>query len=379
MIPGISYPDTLIPLDIDIDPLIDKQSILSTFDISNDGHQVLHLTESILKPSVLKILNDRNINIDKIDVWRWHLTKTQTVAPHTDGNYKDRTARQVGLNWSLAEDGSTVDFYDTTNGSYKFEDLVTRSHATWRFPEGTEPMIQWNNRYPSLINTQVPHNVAGPVGNFRYSMTIKIKGNPTFLEVADRLWDLRLDTDCWKAPINDEEWEIIKNEVIDIEKIEGIVPTHTTSISSYKLPTEHAHKIKEIINIRTKRKLKSLRIFKMKPRCKSGLHIDYDQWMKIFPRYALNIPLYGCEDSFIEFHRNTGEQVADSNEESGAGGYFYPKDYTKVFYNSTLNMLTPTLVRIDVPHTVDNFSDHERKILSIRFFEEVGDLPSNII
>jgi hypothetical protein len=240
-------------------------------------------------------------------------------------------------------------------------------------------MIQWNNRYPSLINTQVPHKVAGPVGNFRYSITIKIKGNPTFLEVADRLWDLRLDTDCWRAPINDEEWEIIKNEVTDIEKIEGVVPVRTTDISSYKLPTEYAHKIKEILNIRTKRKLKSLRIFKMKPRCKTGMHVDYDQWLKIVPRYALNIPLYGCEDSLVKFHRNTGEQAIGSNEESGTGGYVYPKDYTKVFYSSSLNMLTPTLIRIDVPHSVDNFSDHERKILSIRFFEEVGDLPSNII
>jgi len=56
MIPGISYPEVLIPLDIDNDPLIDKQSILSTFDINNNGHQVLHLTESILKPSVLNML-----------------------------------------------------------------------------------------------------------------------------------------------------------------------------------------------------------------------------------------------------------------------------------------------------------------------------------
>jgi hypothetical protein len=379
MIPGVSCPDTLIPLDIDVDPLIDKQDILSKFDINNTDHQVLHLTDSILKSNVLAIFNSRDLYVDKIDVWRWNLSNMQLVTAHTDGNYKDRTARQVGMNWSLSDDASTVDFYDTSKGTYEFENLVTRSHATWSFPEGTLPMVQWNNRYPSLLNTQVPHNVTGPVGNFRYSMTIKFKDNPTFKEVSDKLWDLRLDLDWWETPITDTEWDAIKNEVISIEQIEGVVPDIKTKISSYRLPTEHAPNIKEILDRRIKRKLKSLRIFIMKPGYKAGMHIDYDQWLKIVPRYALNIPLYGCEDSFVEFHRNTGEQGTDSNEETGVGGYLYPKDYDKVFFNSKLNMLTPKLVRIDVPHVVDNFSTHERKILSIRFFEEVGDLPSNII
>lgn len=379
MIPGISYTDVLVPLDIDLEPLKDKQEVFSKFNFNDDQHQVLHLTDDILKPEIKEIINSRNLQISKIDVWRWNLTKTQGVYPHTDGNYGDPTSRQVGMNWSLADDKSTVDFYDVTAGSYKFENLVTRSHATWTFPAGTDPIVQWNGRYPSLLNTQVPHNVTGPIGGFRYSMTIKFKDNPTFDTVLEKMWDLRLDLDSWETPITDDEWKTIRQEVIALESIEGVVPNIDTKIISYKLPTEHAPRINEILEKRAKRKLKSLRIFIMKPGYKAGMHIDYDQWLDVVPRYALNIPLTSCNDSFVEFHRNTGEQGRDSNAETGVGGYLYPKDYSKVYYNSRLYMLTPKLVRIDVPHIVDNFSNEERKILSIRFFEEENDLPSNII
>lgn len=378
MIPGISEPNTLIPLDIDADPLVDRLEILSRFAQDNKS-QVLHLTQDILKPTVLKMINDRGLEIDKIDVWRWNLTNSRTGVPHTDGQYGNGTGRNVGMNWSLENDGSGVEFFDAALGTQEFEDLIDRSHASWIFPKGTEPTVVWNNRYPSLINTQVPHLVTGADGTFRYSMTIKFKGNPTFDIVATKLWDLRLDSDDWDVPVSNEDWQTIKDEVITIEQKEGVVPNLTTNIISYKLPTELSGKIISVLSRFSKRKVKSLRIFIMKPGFKAGMHIDYDQWLDVIPRYAMNFPLYGCEDSFVEFHRNTGEQGRDSNEATGVGGYLYPKDYSKVFHNSTLYMLTPKLVRIDVPHVVDNFSNHERKILSVRFFEEPGDLPSHII
>jgi hypothetical protein len=81
----------------------------------------------------------------------------------------------------------------------------------------------------------------------------------------------------------------------------------------------------------------------------------------------------------VEFYRNLGDVISGEGRKSGVGGYLYPTDESKVYINSTLYMLTPTLIRVDNPHVVDNFSNHERKILSVRFFEDPTYLPTDII
>lgn len=378
MIPEISYPNVLVPVAFPTDPLVDKTSVMSKFD-NGTGLQVLHLKEDIIKPDVLKLINDRNLSIDKVDVWRWNLSMTKDQPPHTDGGYGDTKGRKAGLNWSLAFDNSSIDFYDIAYGTPRFETIEDRSHTFWKMTEGTKPLVSWRNKYPSVINTQTPHAITGPDGEFRYSMTIKFVGNPTFDEVIANLWDLRLDTDCWPLKITAEEIEIVKQEVINLEKLPNVVQNVGEKIASYKLPIVPDSLLVKTLEKYCKRKFKSFRIFHMQPGVRAEMHVDYDQWLKIIPGYALNFPLFGCEDSSVEFFRNLGNQETKSHEKSGVGGYLYPTDLNKVFLNHILYMLEPHLIRVNVPHLVDNFSTHERKILSIRFFEEVDDLPSNII
>lgn len=378
MIPEISYPNVLVPLDIDKDPLIDKKSVMDQFN-NQQTLQVLHLTEDILKPEILNILKSRGLEIDKIDVWRWELSTSSLNRPHSDGNFLNGSGRKVGLNWSISDESSRVDFYDQQLGRPEFEDLKDRSHTFWNLPEGTDPLISWTNKYPSLLNTQVPHIVRGPADEWRYSITIKFKGNPDYSSVCNKLWDLRLDQDYWTVSIDHNDLKIISQEVLDIEKLSGVVANLGHKISSYKLPTEHAPNITSVLKKYSNKKLKSLRIFLMQPTKKSDMHIDFDQFLNVQPRYALNIPLYGCEDSKVEFYRNLGDVISGEGKKSGVGGYLYPTDESKVYINSTLYMLDPTLIRVDNPHVVDNFSDHDRKILSIRFFEDPTDLPSDIV
>ena len=377
MIPEISYPNVLVPLDIDKDPLIDKKSVMDQFN-NQKTLQVLHLTEDILKPEILNILKSRGLEIDKIDIWRWELSASSKSRPHTDGNFLN-DGRNVGLNWSISNESSRVDLYDQQLGRPEFEDLKDRSHTFWNMPEGTEPIVSWTNKYPSLLNTQVPHIVRGPAGEFRYSITVKFKDNPSYESVCDKLWDLRLDQDYWTVNIKEDDLKIIEQEVLEIEKLPGVVANLGHKISSYRLPTDHAPNITKILKKYSNKKLKSLRIFLMQATKKSDMHIDFDQFLNVQPRYALNIPLYGCEDSKVEFYRNLGDVISGESRKSGVGGYLYPTDESKVYINSTLYMLTPTLIRVDNPHVVDNFSDHERKILSIRFFEDPTYLPTDII
>lgn len=378
MIPGIFYPGVLIPLDFDLDPLVDKNQILGMFGTIKDV-QVFHMTEEILKPNVLRILKSKSLYIEKIDVWGWNLSESSKSPPHTDGDFFTDTGRKVGLNWSLSIDNSTVDFFNHTQGSPRFENLGDRSHTFWQMNEQAVPLISWKNQYPSLLNTQTPHLVRGPANEIRYSMTIKFKGNPTFEQVAEKLWDLRLDLDYWTVNFSEKDLTDILTAVGQIENKDGVLQNLGHKISSYKLPLELSSDIVKILEKYTQRKIKSLRIFHMQPGYKTDLHIDYDQWLSIIPRYALNIPIFGCEDSCVEFYRNLGDHSQLSNDTVGVGGYLYPTDMSMVFHSSTLSMLRPTMIRIDVPHLVDNFSDHERKILSVRFFEENRDLPSNII
>ncbi len=378
MIPGIFHPEVLIPLDFDLDPLVDKNQILGMFGNIKDV-QVFHMTEEILKPRVLRILKSKGLYIEKIDVWGWNLFESSKSPPHTDGDFSTGTGRKVGLNWSLSTDNSTVDFFDHTQGSPRFENLGDRSHTFWKMSENSVPLVSWKNKYPSLLNTQTPHLVRGPANEIRYSMTVKFKGNPSFDDVAKRLWDLRLDVDYWPVKFSKPDLDNILTAITDVEQQKNVVQNAGHKISSYKLPLELSGNIVEILKKYTKRTVKSLRIFHMQPGYKTDLHIDYDKWLDKVPRYALNIPVFGCEESCVEFYRNLGSQDKLSNDTVGVGGYLYPTDMSQVFYSSSLYMLDPTLIRIDVPHLVNNFSNHERKILSVRFFEENKDLPSNII
>lgn len=381
MIPGFSYKNILCPLKLDPHPLIDKQGLLNAFDLKNNKNQVLHMTDKILKESVLDVFHKRNLFIEKIDVWRWNLNFTSVLRPHTDGDFRSRQSRQVGINWSMFDDDSRVCFFDSSIGETEFEKTPDgRTHTFWKFNPGTEPLIIWNNKNPSLISPQAPHLVTGPQNKFRYSLTIKFKENPTYDIVESRLWDLRLDTDYWKVKFIDDDLSRLQQAVDFTENQNNLDPKRNTGISSYKLPLEFSNPILKIISRYSKLDVKSLRIFKYQPEVGAELHTDFDKWADTITEYALNIPLENCDNSCTtQFYRNLGDYKSSSNEETGTGGYLYPTDMNKVHYSSEFSLTSPTLIRTGVPHKVVNKCTSERKILSIRFKNSDQLLPTDII
>jgi hypothetical protein len=372
MIPNLSYPGILTPLNLDPQPLLDQDAVLLQFDSSNAEHQVLHFDQNVLKPSIVTALITRGLLIEKVDVWRWNLDKEKDFTPHSDGD-GTRNGRRVGINWNLLADDSGVEFYDTNQGAPIFEEVPDgRSHTLWTFPPETKPLVVWKSRWPSLINTQVPHRVTGPAGAFRYSVTLKIGPNTTYRAIQSSLWDLRADYDFWSANINSETIEQISNIVT---RLENSITIPEGNLVAYNLPTNI--NLLKIFYKFCKKPIKSFRVFKYKGGARANLHIDYDATVKQSPAYALNIPLYGSNNSEIIFYKNMGKVKEINDNETGSR--LVPTDDSLVYRNSSLSITTPHLIRTNIPHEVRIHDNSDRKVLSVRFIDSELDNPTEIL
>ena len=372
MIPNLSYPGILTPLNLDPQPLLDQDAVLSNFDLTNSENQVLHLDQIVLKPSIIKALTSRGLLIEKVDVWRWNLDISSVAIPHSDGN-TDGTGRTVGINWNILNNESGVEFYDSSIGETVYEKVPDgRTHTLWTFPTGTLPLVVWRSRYPSLINTQVPHRVVGPAGTFRYSITLKLKPNTSYYAVQSSLWDLRADYDFWPVNINLETVEHISNIV---PQLENTLTIPEGDLVAYNLPNDI--ELLKIFYKFCKKPIKSFRIFKYTAGVKAGLHIDYDATVKQSPAYALNIPLYGSNNTEITFYKNMGGVV--ENNYGRAGSSLSPADSNLVYRSSSLFITTPHLIRTNIPHEVTIHDNSDRKLLSVRFIDTELDNPTDIL
>jgi hypothetical protein len=370
MIPSLSYPGILTPLNLDPRPLVDQESVLSNFDLSNDEHQVQHLPSTVLKKSIVDQFLMRGLIIKKVDVWRWNLDYEKHAVPHTDGNY-DTGGRTVGVNWPLVDYTSGVEFYDTDIGETIFEEVPDgRTHTLWNFPSGTEPLVTWRSRYPSLINPQTPHRVTGT--GFRYSVTLKFEGKLSYDTVLKKLWDLRIDYDYWAVNIEQTTLDKIL-ELVNRLELTATMPEG--KIVAYNLDRDL--ELIKLISTFCKKPVKSLRVFKYEEGAVPALHIDYDNTLKQFPAYALNIPLSGSNECEIDFYKNTGGLKEFWH--NTAGSYMMPSDDNLVFKSSTLAINSPHLLRINIPHQVRINKGASRKVLSIRFIDTELDNPTDII
>jgi hypothetical protein len=375
MIPALVYPGILIPLNLDPKPFVDQDAVVSLFNPAIKEHQILHLAMDVLKPSIIRAFLSRGLLIEKVDVWRWSLTQAATAQPHTDGDFEKNNGRQVGINWSLFDDTSGVEFYNTNDGQTVYEQVPDgRHHTFWNFPKDTQPLVTWYGKYPSLINPQTPHFIIGPHGSYRHSVTIKIKDNPSYEDVLKKMWDLRIDHDFWPADISSDIVNRINSIVTRLEN------THDLKIPQGNMSAYNVPKDLELIAIFSKfckKPIKSFRIFKYKAGASANMHIDYDSHIKQFPAYALNIPLYGSDKCEINFYKNMGEfsEVMDPH----AGSKMIPTDDSLVYPSSTLHITSPHLIRINVPHEVQIRNNAERKVLSVRFVDNELDNPTDII
>lgn len=375
LIPNTSIPGVLTPLRIDPQPLIDIKEILGRFDYTKkDLTEILHLNDNILKPEIKKLFNDRGLEIEKIDVWKWSINSQKNVSPHTDGNYFNKEGRAAGINWGF-DNVTGVNFYDPSLGSttdVELKDNKTRSHTLWSYENDTQPLTTWNNKYPSLINPQIPHKIVGPENSYRCSITIKFLGNPSYNTVLEKLWDLREDIDFWPVDMNQKDVNVLAEM---ITRLEESMSKSDAGMSGYNLPrdTEIENFLKQFI----KKPIKSMRIFNYKEGAGADLHIDYDNVLKESPTYGLNIPIFGSDNCYIDFYKNLGgiiEKWADS-----VGSFSWVEDESKVFHSSQLLINKPYLIRINIPHKVKITDNAKRKVLSVRFKDDYNDLPTDIV
>ena len=95
-----------------------------------------------------------------------------------------------------------------------------------------------------------------------------------------------------------------------------------------------------------------------------GIHTDGTQLDNY--SYALNIPIIFAEtDHWMNWFHYNGETVVE--ESATYANAIRPKEIDKLILADRLTMLMPYYVKIGVFHSVNNFADLERIILSIRF------------
>jgi hypothetical protein len=111
-------------------------------------------------------------------------------------------------------------------------------------------------------------------------------------------------------------------------------------------------------------------IFGIKPNSAIKLHVDgYTLNRDNARNYALNIPIAHCNLGVMHWYDGDYTLIEDKTEEA--------LPYLKIIWNSAPHTLAsavidrPTVVKVDVPHSVYNHSTEHRVILSLRFDPDI--------
>lgn len=85
-------------------------------------------------------------------------------------------------------------------------------------------------------------------------------------------------------------------------------------------------------------------------------------------KYSLNIPIVGCENTWINFFKVDGDYKVVTVENKGKTHHFYryTEDQCELIYEAETNQ--PYLLGVKTPHRVVNKSDQTRIMLLIRLF-----------
>jgi hypothetical protein len=111
-------------------------------------------------------------------------------------------------------------------------------------------------------------------------------------------------------------------------------------------------------------------IFGIKPNSAIKLHVDgYTLNRDNARNYALNIPIANCNLGVMHWYNGDYVLTEDKTEEA--------LPYLKITWNSAPHILAsavidqPTVVKVDIPHSVYNHSNEHRIILSLRFDPDI--------
>lgn len=87
--------------------------------------------------------------------------------------------------------------------------------------------------------------------------------------------------------------------------------------------------------------------------------------------HSLNIPLSGCENTFVNFYHS--EVPAIEKTSSNGNKYFhFAKEHCRVI--DRLEMTTPHIIKVKVPHAVVNTNTAPRISMLIRLNDTTGEL-----
>ena len=101
------------------------------------------------------------------------------------------------------------------------------------------------------------------------------------------------------------------------------------------------------------------------PGFKGPIHLDHDTTSRI----ALNIPVIGCEGTFLRYYETSEDNIVllNPNPAISQGYSFIPKDISLVTLIKELEFIEPYLVRTDKLHQSVNNTNKFRVIVTVRW------------
>ncbi len=110
------------------------------------------------------------------------------------------------------------------------------------------------------------------------------------------------------------------------------------------------------------------------PNASAGIHIDgYSLERKNASNFALNIPIQNCHQGYMNWYKGDYNLVETKTKEGLAHLKIEWKEKPEIAERILVDV--PTIVRVHIPHNVENLSDQRRLMLSIRFVPDLA-LPN---
>ena len=163
----------------------------------------------------------------------------------------------------------------------------------------------------------------------------------------------------------------------DCDKILNILQKYTRSVGnqSNAVPCSmlEIYQISKILNF--KEPIKSILYFRMGPEFSSLIHKDY--YLISDLSYALNLPLFGCKDVSMNWFTQLDPETGIVLFPGPSYGSPTPSlDYKNAVCIDTVNCNSPTIVKVNDWHNIENHStDTDAGLISIRF-KDLSLVPS---
>lgn len=116
---------------------------------------------------------------------------------------------------------------------------------------------------------------------------------------------------------------------------------------------------------------KSVILFGVKANTTGSIHVDgFSLERKNASNFAINIPIENCDLGVMNWYG--GEYFLSETKTKEDLMYLKLnwKEEPKVVYSEVIN--SPTIVKVNIPHNVENMMDKHRLILSIRYVPDLG-------